>query len=352
MLVDIAPRGPEFQCPAYGEIAARGPLPRKTATDPAFDPAIDLGPGLGDCGSMQPKSQIDAFGAASLVGFSLLLAFNQVVIKVTNDAFAPVFMAGLRSAGATLCILAWIWWRGGTVRLPRAVVPSALVIGVVFCAEFIFLFVALDLTTVSRASVIFYSMPVWLTIMAHFLLPGDGLTTRKTLGLALAFAGVAWAILDRPSDGSASLVGDLCALGAALGWAVTAIILKATPLKTVRPDVQLFYQVLISAPLLLLVAPLFGELLREPQPIHYASLAFQTVIVVTMGFVFWMWLMSIYPASGVASFSFLSPVFAVLLGWLLLGEQVGLSVFGALFFVAVGIVLINRPTRPQVPQKV
>jgi len=301
---------------------------------------------------MQPKSHIDAFGAASLIGFSLLLAFNQVLIKVTADGLSPVFMAGLRSAGATLCIFIWICWRGGSVRLPRAVVPSAVLIGLVFCAEFIFLFTALDLTTVSRASVIFYSMPVWLTLMAHFLLPGDGLTWRKSIGLALAFAGVAWAIFDRPTDGSASLLGDLCALGAAIGWAVTAIILKATPLRTVRPDVQLFYQVLISAPILLLVAPLFGDLVRELAPIHFASLAFQTVVVVTMGFVLWMWLMTIYPASGVASFSFLSPVFAVLLGWLLLGEQVGPSIFGALALVAVGIVLINRPAKPQVPQKV
>lgn len=301
---------------------------------------------------MQPKSQIDAFGAASLIGFSLLLAFNQVVIKVTNDAFQPVFMAGMRSAGAAVCVLLWIWWRGASVRLPRKVVPAALLIGCIFSAEFIFLFTALDLTTVSRASVIFYSMPVWLTLMAHVFLPGDTLTARKSLGLAVAFAGVAWAILDRPSDGSASLIGDLCALGAAIGWAATALMVKATSLKTVRPDVQLFYQVLISAPLLLLAAPLFGELFREPQAIHYLSLAFQTVVVVTMGFVFWLWLMSIYPASAVASFSFLSPVFSVLLGWLLLGEEVGRSIFGALFLVAVGIVLINRPARPQVPQKV
>lgn len=301
---------------------------------------------------MPPKTHIDTFGALSLVALALLLAFNQVVIKVTNDAFQPVFFAGARSAGAVLCILVWMKWRGLRLSLPRVVVPSAILIGLVFSVEFLLLFTALDLTTVSRASVIFYSMPVWLALSAHFLIPGDTLTPRKSLGLALAFAGVAWAILDRGEGGEASLLGDLCALGAAVGWAATALLVKATPLKTVRPETQLFYQVLISGVVLLAVAPLFGPLIRDPQPIHYAGLAFQIIVVVTFGFIFWLWLISIYPASGVASFSFLSPVLSVLLGWLLLDEKIGASILGALALVAVGIVLINRAPKVQVPQNV
>lgn len=301
---------------------------------------------------MPPKTQIDTFGAVSLIGLALLLAFNQVVIKVTNDAFQPVFFAGVRSAGAVVCILFWMKWRGLKLALPRAVVPSALLIGIVFSVEFLMLFTALDLTTVSRASVIFYSMPLWMALAAHFFIPGDRLTPRKSLGLVVAFAGVAWAILDRSDGGEASLAGDLCALGAAIGWAATGLLVKATALRTVRPETQLFYQVAISAVVLLAVAPLFGPLIRDPQPIHYAAVLFQIVVVVTFGFIFWLWLMSVYPASGVASFSFLSPVLSVLMGWLLLGEQVGTSILGALALVAVGIVLINRAPKAQVPQNV
>ncbi|EPX81044.1 DMT family transporter [Litoreibacter arenae] len=301
---------------------------------------------------MPTKDHIDAFGAVSLVGLALLLAFNQVVIKVTNEAFQPVFFAGARSAGAVVCILLWMKWRRLRLILPRNVIPSALIIGLVFSAEFIMLFIALDLTTVSRASVIFYSMPLWMALGAHIFIPGDRLTPRKSLGLSLAFIGVAWAIIDRGDGGEASLLGDLCALGAAIGWAATGLLVKATPLKTVRPEVQLFYQVLISGVVLLAVAPLFGPLIRDPQPIHYVGLAFQIVVVVTFGFIFWLWLMSLYPASGVASFSFLSPVLSVLLGWLLLDEHVGASILGALTLVAVGIVLINRSPRAQVPQNV
>ncbi|MBE0414735.1 MAG: EamA/RhaT family transporter, partial [Yoonia sp.] len=65
---------------------------------------------------MERKSQIDLFGATALTGFAILLAFNQVVIKITNDGLQPVFFAGLRSAGAVICIWLWLRWRGIPLR--------------------------------------------------------------------------------------------------------------------------------------------------------------------------------------------------------------------------------------------
>jgi drug/metabolite transporter (DMT)-like permease len=81
------------------------------------------------------------------------------------------------------------------------------------------------------------------------------------------------------------------------------------------------------------------------QMIHLAGLGFQIIAVASLGFLAWFWLMSVYPASTVASFSFLSPVFSVILGWLLLSEEVALSVWAALILVALGIYLINRKPR-------
>lgn len=293
---------------------------------------------------MEKKSQIDLFGAVALTGFALLLAFNQVVIKVTNGGLQPVFFAGLRSAGAVLCIWLWLRWRGIPLRFEKGTRLAGFTIGCVFSFEFLCLFVALDLTAVSRASVIFYSMPVWLAIMAHFVMPDDRVTPLKALGLGFALAGVALAILTR-DDGAGSFWGDLAAVGAAIGWALTALLAKASSLSRVRPEIQLMWQVGVSAPVLLIAAFFFGPFIRDLAPIHIAGLLFQIVVVVSAGFIFWLWLLSIYPASGVASFSFLSPVLAVGLGWLLLGEQVGPSLIAALILVALGILMINRPPR-------
>lgn len=290
---------------------------------------------------MERKSHIDTFGAISLFSFAIILSFNQVVIKVTNGGFGPIFAAGLRSLIGLTCIVLWITLRRKPLRLSRDLVQSGLLVGGFFTFEFICLFLALDLTTVARASVIFYSMPVWLALVGHFVLPGERLTPTRLVGLCLAMAGVAVALADR-NGGQASLLGDLLALGAALGWGGIVLTVRLTPLAQERPETQLFWQLLVSAVMLLAVAPLFGPLLREVEPLHLAGLLFQGIGVVAIAFLIWFWLMSIYPASGVASFSFLSPVFSVLLGWLLLGERVGPSIWIALGLVALGLVFINR----------
>lgn len=291
---------------------------------------------------MEEKRAIDGPGAAALSAFALILAFNQVVIKVTGDGFGPVFQAALRSVGATAVLALWMGWRGIPLVPSRRVLIWGAAAGLLFVAEFVCLYIALDLTTVSRASVIFYSMPVWLALAAHLLLPGERLNAPRAVGLALAMGGVALAILSRNGGGEASLAGDLLALGAALFWGSIALVLRLTPLATARPAQSLFIQVATSVPILLVLSPLMGDLFRAPNALHWAGLAFQTVGVVSIGYLVWFWLLTIYRASGVASFSFLSPVMAVLMGWLLLGEQVSASVWAALSLVAVGLALINR----------
>ncbi len=295
---------------------------------------------------MDRKDRIDAFGAVSLTGFSLLLAVNQVVIKLVNEGLQPVFFAGLRSAIALACLWAWLAWRGRAPRLSRDIAGPGIAIGLFFSGEFVLLFLALDLTTVTRTSVILYSMPLWLALGAHVLIPGERITPIRALGLVLAFAGVAWAFMNRGAGvGEASLLGDLCALGAAWGWTGIALCARTTRLREVRAETQLLWQLAVSVPVLIVLAPFFGPLIRDFQPLHLAGLAFQSVVVVAAGFLFWLWLLSVYPASGVASFSFLTPIFGVTLGWFLLGETVGPGLIASAALVAVGIVLINRPRR-------
>ncbi len=293
---------------------------------------------------MPRKDRLDAFGGSVLLGLTLLLAFNQVIVKLVNAGLQPVFFAGLRSALAIVFVWAWLAWRGRPPRLTRATLPAGLLIGAVFSAEFLFLFLALDLTTVGRSSLIMYSMPVWFAFLAHFWL-GERITPRKAAGLALAFGGCAIAILSRPATGEGSLLGDLCALGAAWGWALTAFVARRPVMRAEGPEMQLFWMVLVSTPILLLLAPFFGPLVRDLQPVHLVGLVFQASVVVAGGFITWLWLMSVYPSATVASFSFLTPILAILLGALIFGESVTWAILVAAALVAAGIVLINRSGR-------
>ena len=290
---------------------------------------------------MDRKTHVDAAGAVMLTGFASLLALNQVVIKITGGGFGPVYMAGLRSVGAVIVILLWMRWRGISLSTAPAARLGGVVVGVLFGIEFMALYTAIDITTVSRASIMLYSMPVWLALIGHFVLPGERLTLRRSVGLAVAMTGVVLALLDQSSAG-ASLTGDLLGLFAAFGWAGIALTVRLTPLSQEKPEVQLFWQLAISAPILMGAAWGLGDLVRDIEPIHLWGMVFQIFCIASFGFLWWFWLLARYPASGVASFSFLSPVLAVILGWWILDETITPGTWGALALVAVGLVLINR----------
>ena len=143
-----------------------------------------------------------------------------------------------------------------------------------------------------------------------------------------------------------SLSGDLlCLLGSVL-WAAIALLARTTRLAKSSPEMQLLYQLAVSAPLLLLSAWWIGETWREPTSLIYGIFTFQVLVVVSVGFLSWFWVLSVYPAADMAVYSFLAPVFGVLFGYIILKEALGWNVLLALVLVSMGIALVNsRPVR-------
>lgn len=287
------------------------------------------------------KDRLDLPGTAAMFLFVAVLAGNQIVMKLTSTGLSPVFQAGLRSLFALVVILVWMLVRGVGFGDWRRDLWPGLAMGVAFTLEFIGLYNALDMTTVARASIIFYTMPMHLSLAAHFLIPGERLTRVKLAGLICAFAGVVIVLSDR-AGGEASLAGDLLAWLGAIGWAAIALTVRITRISEAPPEAQQLWQLSFSAVALLLVAPLFGPLVRDFGPEHIWLMGYQVFLVASFGFLGWFYLMKTYPASTIASFSFLTPVLAVFMGWAILGEELHLSVLLALALVSLGIVLINR----------
>lgn len=100
--------------------------------------------------------------------------------------------------------------------------------------------------------------------------------------------------------------------------------------------------VLISAPILLAAAPFFGPLIREVQPIHWVWLVFQAEVIVAGVFITWLWLLPVSPTCTIASFSFLTPLFVIILGYLISDEALSFGLIMVAGFVVAGIILINR----------
>ena len=292
---------------------------------------------------MQRKDHIDTLAAVTLIVMNVLLGLNQSVVKLVNDGFAPVFQSGLRSACAILPVLGYALVMRKRLSVTDGSLGLGMLNGLLFSGEFCLLFLSLDYTSVARVSLFFYVMPVWVTIGAHFLVPGERMTLLKAGGLVLALAGVALGLgIGSGSAGEQAWIGDLLALGGAIFWASIALLTRTTRLQRCSPEMNLLYQLAVSAVILLAVAPLFGDTVREPTPAILGMFAFQVIVIVAIGFVVWFWILSIYPVSHMASFSLLAPVFGGLFGWLIFDDQITPAFVIALLLVGSGIVLINR----------
>ena len=294
---------------------------------------------------MEKKNKIDAFGAVALISFSLLLGINHVVIKIVNVGLNPIFFAGIRSFIAFLFIIIWMKFTRKPIVFNKKNINICLIAGLVFALEFLFLFLALDFTSVSRNSIIYYSMPLWLTILLFFTKNKEKLSFIKLLGLILAFSGVVISVSKNDSGliiNSSSLFGDFLAFLAALFWALLIIIAKNSNFNKEMPEMQLLWMVMVSGPILICFSFFIEDPIRDFQIIHIWGLLFQSIVVVAGGFLFWLWLLSKYPASGVASFSFLTPIFTIFFGWLILSEVMTPDFIFAAFLVITGLILINK----------
>lgn len=292
---------------------------------------------------MRRKTRIDLLGGSFLVSFAALMGLNQVLIKLVNAGIQPVFQAGLRSLAAFFPVLAYTLITRKRMSITDGSLVPGLICGLFFAGEFLLLFESLEFTSVARASMMFYTMPFWVALAAHFLIPGERLTPMRILGLVLAFAGVAWALLHNAAPASRyALAGDLMCLLASTLWAGIALLVRTTRLQYAAPEMQLLYQLSVSAVILIIASPLFGAPFGHFTPAIGLMFAFQVLVVVSFGFLTWFRILAIYPASDVASFGFLAPVAGVFFSWAILGEHITVQFLGALALVCAGIVLVNR----------
>lgn len=289
------------------------------------------------------RSHLDGAAMALMVVLCAAWGLQQVAIKVANAGISPLLQAGLRSAGAALLLAGWAAVRG--IRLygaPGSLRPG-LAAGLLFAAEFCLIYWGLGHTTASRAVLLLYTAPFWVALGAHWFIPGEPLRPLQGAGLLCAFAGVGVAFGDGFALGGPQLVGDLALLAAALLWAATTVLIKASRLATAPATQTLFYQLAVSAVTLPLASLALGEPgIVDPTPLVLACLAYQTVGVAFVSYLAWFWLITRYPASRLSAFSFLTPLFGILAGGVLLAEPVSGALLLALALVAAGIWLVNK----------
>lgn len=296
-------------------------------------------------GVVDRRDHVDAAAVLVMLALTLSWGFNGVAAKISNSGYSPIFVALLRSAIAAALVYLWCRLRGIAIFNRDGTLAAGLAAGFLFGIEFVLMFLAFDFTSVGRVVLLVNTMPFWVLIGAHFLL-GEHMTRRKLGGVTLAFAGVALVFSDKLSQpGPQALLGDLMSLTAGVAWAATTLVIKRSRLATVSAEKLLLYQLAVSAVMTVPLLPLSLPLVRTPSLLADFATAFQSVYIVAFTYLVWFWLMRRYPAAGLASFAFLTPVFGVLFGGLILSEPLSQRLILSLALIAGGLVVVNRPAR-------
>ena len=292
------------------------------------------------------RSHLDALAVGTLVFCCCLWGLNQVAAKAALPEVPALWQAAARSLGGAVLVWCWSRLRGIALFTPDGSLAGGLLAGALFGAEFLCIFVGLQFTTASRMVVFIYISPFVVALGMPFIARAERLSVVQMAGLLLAFAGVAWAFAEgfaSPAAGPRQLLGDALGVAAGVLWGATTLAIRGTALSNAPAEKTLLYQLAVSG-VLLGAAALLGD---APWPatlskLAWSSMLFQIVAVTSFSYLVWFWLVRSYPATRLASFTLLTPVFGLVLGAVLLGEAITARLVTALIAVAAGIVLVNR----------
>lgn len=282
-------------------------------------------------------------GAAALVVFLCLCwGFNQVSVKLAIHDIPPLMQGATRSFAATLLVAGWCRLRGMPIFGRDGSLTAGIAAGILFGLEFVLIYKGLLYTTATRAVLFIYLAPFFVVLGTRIFLPADRFGPQQWLGLALSFGGMMLAFgVPTPALDPRQTLGDVMMVGAALAWAATTLIIKASSLNRLASEKVLLYQLAISVPMFVMVALIDGEhVAHMPSLSAIGALTYQTLTAMT--FVIWFALIVRYSANRLSAFTFLTPLFGVAAGHLVLDEPLTPAFVAAVALVVLGLVLVNR----------
>ncbi len=268
-------------------------------------------------------------------------------IALAGETIPAVFAAGVRFFLTGVLMGGFVLARRGrgAFRIGRNELASAVLVGVLLLCANALLFVAERDVPIGLASLLIASVPLWIVLMRTLM--RDRPTRAALLGVATGFAGIA--VLVRPG-GHASLGGILLVLGSAAMWATGSFLSSRLPLP---PDALVAAAVEMLAGGLLLLP--IGLLFRGGESLDPAAwsgrsiigLVYLVLIGSLVGYTAYVWLLGNVPIGTVATYAYVNPVVAILLGVVFLHERVTIQIVigAAVVLASVAVVIRNEAGR-------
>ncbi len=292
------------------------------------------------------RQPLDARAVLLMLLLCILWGGQQPVIKLVAEDMAPTLQISLRSGIGVVLIALFMAFRGISFALHKGPWRAGVIAGLLFGFEFLFIGEGLRYTTASHMAVFLYTAPIFTALGLHVFLPQERLSRIQWIGIALCFVGIALAFLGgfaHPSVSSAILWGDLLGLTAGFLWGSTTVVIRVTGLNRIPAAQTTLYQLIAAFVVLLLAAAVSEQMTVNWTPELVLALTAQGIVIAFFSLLVWFWLLTHYLASRLATFTFLTPLFGVAFGVLLLNDPLDLAFVVGAALVIVGVSIVNHP---------
>jgi len=292
------------------------------------------------------RKPMDGTGIAVMVALCTVLGLHQVAIKVAAPDVAPILQIGIRSGLSAILICLLLVVRRECFSLRDGTLLPGTLLGFAFSMEFLFVAEGLRYTTASHMSVFLYTAPIFTALTLHLFIPSERLSRPQWLGIGLSFCGVVAALGGRLVQSGVNvhvLHGDILALLGGVAWASTTVIIRCTRLADAPATKTLLYQ-LVSAFILLLAYAVISNQAHSFSMTAMAvtSILFQAVVITFATYLIWFSMLRRYHASQLSVFLFMTPLFGVSFGVLLLHDPIDPSFALGALLVLGGISLVSK----------
>lgn len=295
--------------------------------------------------SVSPGSALDPVGLANLFIVYIVWSSTYLAIRyaVREGAGFPPFTLGfMRAALAGVALLVWSRWRGERLRLTRAELITLVASGILLWVGGNGLVTFAEQRAASGlAALLVAASPIWVAIIEAILdrkLP----SLLLTLSLLVGFSGIALLTAPELMTGvQADTVAIFALIGAPLTWALGSVTLARRPV-SLSPRASSAFQMTFGAIGYLVVILLTKEPLPTPTLEAWIAWAYLVIFGSLFAFTAYVTALKLLPTRVVMTYAFVNPVLAVLLGGLLLHEQIsGWTIAGSLF-VLIGVAGVFR----------
>ena len=271
-----------------------------------------------------------------------------LAIRVAVETVPPLLAAGIRFFIAGAVLLAYV--RLGGVTMPSRLEWRNLIISatLMFLASYSGLFWAEKIIPSGVASVLVATIPVW-TALCEIALKRDRFRWALAVALLLGLGGVGILALGRGSS-RIPLFPCLAILGAEIAWSVGSVFCKVAKLPQSKP-LTAGAQMFAGGIMLLACSALAGEMNPWPQISMRAAGAILYLIVAgsLIAFTAYIWLLDQMPATTVASYAYVNPIIALMIGHWLGQEMLNRRIlFGSGLVLGSVVLILRSKPKPQI----